>query len=140
MDVWIQNNQKLQRIPKKRIEVFMNALSKHLDLEKKAPCEISISFVTDLEMKKINTKYRRIAKTTDILSFPMDDVCLGDLVISVQRTRLQAEERNHSFGIELKHLLVHGLLHLLGYEHKENPDPMRVLEKALLQKTKGFSL
>ncbi|MBI2608734.1 MAG: rRNA maturation RNase YbeY [Deltaproteobacteria bacterium] len=118
-----------------------------LQIEEKAkkPIEINLSFITDQEMKKMNHKHRGINQTTDILSFPMDEledafpvVCLGDLIISVERTQIQAQERNHSFGVELKHLLVHGLLHLLGYEHKKNPDPMRKLELKLLKKTKNF--
>ena len=140
MNVFISNHQKLRLIRKKKINLFLNFLSKSLDLEKKKVLEISISFVTDQTMKKMNAQYRGISKSTDILSFHMDDILLGDLVISVQRTVEQAEERHHSFGEELKVLLVHGLLHLLGYEHKKNPDPMRKLEKKLLAKTRAFNL
>ena len=104
-------------------------MAQELQIEEKAkkPVEINLSFVTDREMQKINDKHRGVNHTTDILSFPMDgledsfpQLCLGDLVISVERTALQARARNHSFGVELKQLLVHGLLHLLGYEHKKS--------------------
>jgi probable rRNA maturation factor len=124
-------------------------LEQELQIEKRAdrPVELNISFVTDIEMRKINKKHRDIDTTTDILSFPMDSLdedfpvlSLGDLVISVERATEQADERKHSLGVELKHLLVHGVLHLLGYEHKKTPDPMRVLEKALLKKTESFIL
>ncbi len=98
-------------------------------------------------MQAINKKHRNIDAATDILSFPMDKVTddfpiltLGDLVISLEKAQEQADDRSHSLGEELKHLLVHGVLHLLGYEHKIKPDPMKKLELKILAKTRFFVL
>ena len=88
--------------------------------------EISLSFVDDEEIAKINEEYRGIARATDVLSFPMFDAeeslvwgsSLGDLVISVDTMKRQAAEYGHSEKRELCFLFVHGLLHLLGYDHE----------------------
>ena len=149
MVINIQSSQRIKKISSLKVKKFLNLLAQELQIKKgaKKPVEMNVLFVTDQEIQKMNAKHRHINKATDILSFPMNEmgdnlpiVSLGDLVISVERAELQAKERNHSLGEELKHLLVHGLLHLLGYEHKKNPDPMRVLEKVLLKKTKSFIL
>ncbi len=149
MIINIQSSQRIKKVSSLKIKKFLSFLANELQIKKKAkkPIEINVLLVTDREIQKMNAKHRDINKATDILSFPMDElgqdlpiVSLGDLVISVERAELQASKRNHSLGEELKHLLVHGFLHLLDYEHKKNPDPMRVLEKVLLKKTKSFIL
>jgi len=89
--------------------------------------ELSVVLTDDEGIKELNRGFRRINKPTDVLSFPMDDprlnhtgagpVMLGDVVISVERARAQAAEWSVSLEEELDRLLVHGLLHLLGYDH-----------------------
>jgi len=88
--------------------------------------EISIIFVTDTEMRKLNKQYRNKDKTTDVLSFPMNEEIkkgshmniLGDIVISPTQARRDAKKRGISYEEELKFLLIHGFLHLLGYDHE----------------------
>jgi len=87
-------------------------------------------------MKLLNTRYRKISKDTDVLSFPLIDrdlhhgpVMLGDIVISVPRALKQAAEFGISFYDELLRLLVHGLLHLIGYDHEINACQKKKMEK-----------
>ncbi len=105
---------------------------------------INIILTNPENIRKINNKYRKIDKETDVLSFPMfekqeikermkennpiEDV-LGDVVISVQRVKEQAEEYGHSFERELAYMLIHGFYHLMGYDHIEEKDKMEMREK-----------
>ena len=111
--------------------------------------------LTNLEnIRKINKQYRNIDKATDVLSFPMfkkdeleekirkkdfefEDV-LGDIVISIEKVAMQAEEYNHSFERELSYLLVHGFYHLMGYDHIKEEDKkiMRPKEEKILNDLK----
>lgn len=115
---------------------------------------MTITFTTPEEIKKINKKYRKIDKATDVLSFPMfekdeldekikrgdfpyEDV-LGDVIISIEKVREQAEEYGHSFERELSYMLVHGFYHLMGYDHIEEEDKkiMRPKEEKILNELK----
>ena len=115
---------------------------------------ITITFTTPEEIKKINKKYRKIDKATDVLSFPMfekdeldekiknkdflyEDV-LGDIIISIEKVKEQAEEYGHSFERELSYMLVHGFYHLMGYDHIEEEDKkiMRPKEEKILNDLK----
>ena len=117
---------------------------------------ITITFTTPEEIKKINKKYRNIDKATDVLSFPMfekseldkkikdkdflyEDI-LGDIIISVEKVKEQAEEYGHSFERELSYMLVHGFYHLMGYDHIEEEDKkvMRPKEEKILNELKIF--
>ena len=111
---------------------------------------ITITFTTPEEIRKINKKYRKIDRATDVLSFPMfekqeleekiknkdflyEDV-LGDIIISIDKVKEQAEEYGHSFERELSYMLVHGFYHLMGYDHIEEEDKkiMRPKEEKIL--------
>ena len=115
---------------------------------------ITITFTTPEEIRKINKKYRKIDRATDVLSFPMfekeelkekiknkdflyEDV-LGDIIISIDKVREQAEEYGHSFERELSYMLVHGFYHLMGYDHIEEEDKklMRPKEEKILNELK----
>ena len=115
---------------------------------------MTITFTTPEEIRKINKKYRKIDKATDVLSFPMfekaeldkkiknkdflyEDV-LGDVIISIDKVREQAEEYGHSFERELSYMLVHGFYHLMGYDHIEEQDKkiMRPKEEKILNELK----
>ncbi len=99
----------------------------------------TIAFVSDLRMRELNRSFRGIDKTTDVLSFPAgpnefpltDDVSLGDIAISVQRAELQARESGLSFDDEIAQLILHGLLHLCGYDHETDDGEMNRLELRL---------
>ena len=99
--------------------------------------EISIAFVTDEAMIGLNRKFRKKARTTDVLTFPADDSYndptqtgrpLGDIVISVDQARRQAAEEKHSTATEVRYLILHGILHALGYDHETDEGEMNALE------------
>ncbi len=79
---------------------------------------VSLSFVSKSEMKKLNKKYRRMDKPTDVLSFNMNEGrMLGDIMICPSEARKNAKEYGSSFSAEIERLFAHGLLHLLGFDH-----------------------
>jgi probable rRNA maturation factor len=84
--------------------------------------ELSLALVTDPEIHTLNRQYRGKDKPTDVLSFLLADelqpFLLGDVVISVETAARQAQQRGHSLREELQTLLIHGILHLLGYDHE----------------------
>ena len=85
-------------------------------------CEVSVTFTDNESIRELNREYRDIDRATDVLSFPMDDEgdnsVLGDIVISLERAKEQAEEYGHSLSREISFLTVHSVLHLLGYDHE----------------------
>ena len=113
-------------------------------------CEISVSIVDNEEIRQINKQFRNIDRATDVLSFPMltfeegeeaevnenDEIILGDIIISLERAREQAEEYGHTLLREVGFLAVHSTLHLLGFDHMEEPytSVMRSREKEILDK------
>ncbi|MFH1232375.1 MAG: rRNA maturation RNase YbeY [Patescibacteria group bacterium] len=111
------NNQTKKKINltliKKTTELFLQ----FYNLNKK---EVSIAFVNDLVSKKLNKTYRGIDKPTDVLSFSMQDVdnknFLGEIIINYEQIKRQAEQAENTIQQELIFILVHGLLHLIGYD------------------------
>ena len=109
--------------------------------------ELSIVLTGDGEVRRLNRLYRKKDKTTDVLSFPLlegmrlksgkaEMVPLGDVVISLPQTRRQALQKDGEFKRELALLLVHGILHLLGYDHVTKSQEKRMfgLQERLLKK------
>lgn len=96
--------------------------------------EVSILITNNAEIQGLNAEYRDIDAPTDVLSFPMDDEYLGDIVISMEKVFEQAEEYGHSPERELAFLTVHGMLHLVGYDHIEEEErtQMRAREEEIL--------
>ena len=113
---------------------------------------ITITLTTPENIRKINKEYRNIDKATDVLSFPMfekdelelkirnkdyncEDI-LGDIIISIEKVKSQAEEYGHSFERELSYMVVHGFYHLMGYDHIKEEDKklMRPKEEKILEK------
>ena len=83
--------------------------------------EISVALLQPSEIKKLNKVYRHKDKVTDVLSFGMADTAiLGEVVICLDQAKKQAKEKKHSLTMELKILLVHGILHLLGFDHERS--------------------
>ncbi len=124
---------------------LLNQLGKKLDLDR---VELSIVFVNDRKMKELNRLYRSLDRSTDILSFPLfssikdirkglktlpGEILLGDIVINLHRTVEQAGEHGNTFYEELAFLLVHGLLHLIGYDHEANAYQARKMRKKELE-------
>ena len=104
---------------------------------------LDVSFVGNTTIRKLNKKFRRIDRSTDVLSFPIltsreareGKSFLGDLVISLPTVKRQAKEYRKTFKEELYFLIVHGILHLLGYDHEKSKSQaraMRRLEKKIL--------
>ena len=111
--------------------------------EAPAYTELSIAVVDLAEMTELNERYRGASGPTDVLSFECDDLCaadadepvtLGDVVIAPEVAEGPAEEYGHTVEEELNLLLVHGVLHLLGYDHEADEDAsaMQARERALL--------
>jgi len=99
---------------------------------------IVLAFVRDPAIRKLNSTYRGQDKVTDVLSFPSDqeynpdsDVYLGDIVISTDAAVRQAKEARHSVKREINELIIHGVLHLCGYDHETDQGQMNRLELAL---------
>lgn len=95
---------------------------------------MGITFVNDAAIKKLNNKFRKKNKATDVLSFDGDkkSAFLGDLVISLDTTGRQALEHKKTLRDEIVFLIIHGFLHLNGYDHEKNKD-WKIME-ALQQK------
>lgn len=98
--------------------------------------EISLSFVTNDEIKMLNNQYRDKDKITDVLSFPLGDenpetkeIMLGDIVISLDKAREQANEYGHEFKREIGFLTVHSMLHLLEYDHENKEDEEEMFKR-----------
>ena len=134
--------------------VFNNILVtalKHLDLSFEPI--VSVSIISNKHIHRINKKYRNIDRPTDVISFAFLDgdehrselfksnsvVPLGDIYISYEKAQEQAQEYGHSIDREMSFLFVHGLLHLLGYDHmsKEDEEIMFPLQEEILAKVKG---
>lgn len=111
--------------------------------------EVSVTFVDNVMIRELNRTYRGIDQPTDVLSFAFDeeaDECnitpvndpqihvLGDIIISLEKAQEQGEEYGHGFTRELAFLTVHGMLHLLGYDHQEEAErqEMRKMEEEIL--------
>ncbi|MBS8264948.1 rRNA maturation RNase YbeY [Mesobacillus boroniphilus] len=105
--------------------------------------ELSVTFVSNERIQEINREYRDKDRPTDVISFALEEMgegemeivgkdiprILGDIIISVPKAREQAEEYNHSFMRELGFLAVHGLLHLLGYDHMNEQDEKQMFDR-----------
>jgi probable rRNA maturation factor len=97
--------------------------------------ELSVALIGNGEMRKLNTRYRKKDYPTDVLSFPAaqdmpDGVpLLGDVIISVDKATEQAKERGRSLDEEMTTLLIHGLLHLLGYDHERSAKDARIMSR-----------
>ena len=134
-------------------EIVNKMVVSALDFEKcPYEAEVSVTFVDDKEIRKINSEYRGIYKSTDVLSFPFnefeipgnfDDIeesvdafnpetgelLLGDIILSADHITEQAIEYGHSETRELAFLVVHSMLHLMGYDHMEDEDRVIMEER-----------
>lgn len=102
---------------------------------------LSIAFVSDREMRRLNREFRQQNRTTDVLSFPFvpdeldqQDEYLGDIAISAEQAARQASENGLEPVIEIKQLILHGILHLCGYDHETDDGEMNSLELDLRDK------
>jgi probable rRNA maturation factor len=128
------------------VERFVNFAAQKQLIEEH--CEVSITYVSNERIQEINREYRDKDTATDVISFAMEELgegevelsgvdmprILGDIIISIPRTKEQADEYGHSFERELGFLAVHGFLHLLGFDHmtEEDEKEMFTLQKEIL--------
>jgi len=104
-----------------------------LELLKHDRAELSVALIGNSEMRKLNARYRKKNYPTDVLSFPAaQDIpagirLLGDVIISVDKAKEQAKERGRSLDEEMTTLLIHGVLHLLGYDHERSVKDARIM-------------
>ena len=104
-----------------------------------AAAGVTVAFVSDRAMRALNRRWRGKRGTTDVLSFPAEQaefeqatgLMLGDVVISVERARAQAAEHGLDFEREVEQLILHGVLHLCGYDHETDGGEMNALELRL---------
>ncbi len=139
----------VRRIPLRRTEIERLA-QRILGAMDEAQADVSLSFIGDTSMRRLNRQYRRKDATTDVLAFPMRQIrprltphasrftssLLGDVAISLPQAARQARERGLPLQHELAALLIHGMLHLLGYDHERNSreaQRMQRKERAVLR-------
>lgn len=162
MGVVIENNQDIIDLTDDFLKNIAKVAEEALKLENvNVDYEIFISLVDNDEIKKINFEHRGINRETDCLSFPMlnyskgkvfreqysnfkfekfdledGKLILGDVIVSLEKAKSQSMEFGHSFEREVFYLVIHSLLHLLGYDHLENEDKifMREAEKNIVRK------
>ena len=100
-----------------------------------APRELSIAFVDDAVMKKLNRRYRSQARTTDVLTFEGEETPegrpLGEIVISIDQAKRQAAAEGHALATEVRYLILHGILHAFGWDHEADSGEMDALELKL---------
>lgn len=160
--IYVDNRQNKVEASEELIERLTEVIEFALKEEEvNMKCEISLLFVDNNEIKEINNETRGINRETDVLSFPMleyenkkvfkdmykdykfsqcdfdgDELVLGDIVLSLEKALEQSKEFNHSYEREASYLVVHSVLHLLGYDHMEDDDKtiMRSREEDILNK------
>jgi len=125
----VLNRQRRHAIDPARIRRFISQLTLQFG---KPPVPFSVVFITDEAMRTYNRRYRGMDKTTDVLSFEGDGDYLGDILISAETAYNQARKSpTLTFETNVHRLLLHGFLHLLGYDHETDAGQMRALERRL---------
>ena len=111
-----------------------------LKLLKEDDSELSIALIGNAEMRKLNAQYRKKDYAPDVLSFPAAEGLrlLGDVVISVDKAKEQASERGRTLEQEMITLLIHGIVHLLGYDHERSAQDARLMSRLEKQVYRGL--
>jgi probable rRNA maturation factor len=144
----VANRQRLARIDARRVAILAE---RTLAVLGRPGATLTVAFVRDRVMRELNRKYRGQDRTTDVLSFPADDErsnggsssggdaseYLGDVAVSTDRANTQAIEAGHTFEREVDELVMHGVLHLCGYDHEIDRGEMNRLELKLRRKLLG---
>jgi probable rRNA maturation factor len=129
----------IPRLTRRELAAFTRKVLLAIDrfVEHEEITDVSIAFVDDEAMKKLNRQFRQKNRTTDVLTFPADETYgdpnrrgrpLGDIVICADQARRQAHDQRHSVATEVRYLIVHGILHALGYDHETDHGEMNELE------------
>ena len=109
------------------LKTVIKTAERFLQVYKKKRYELSIVFVGDRVIRKLNNNYRKIDKITDILTFEGEELFLGEIIIDYQQIKRQSKKFSGSVKKELIFILVHGLLHLIGYDDKTEKDRERMI-------------
>lgn len=127
-------NESKAKWPKKFITELLRILEKELKKRKvrnykrlTSQAELSLIFLSKAKAKKINKQYRGKNYATDVLSFLDDGVCLGELAICPEVIAKQAKDHDLTFNQELAYMIIHGVLHLLGYDHELNAREEKIM-------------
>ncbi|HJU93203.1 MAG TPA: rRNA maturation RNase YbeY, partial [Pyrinomonadaceae bacterium] len=124
-----------QRRMKVDTGAWANFSVKALDAIGKSGSSATIAFVSDKRIRRLNQLFRGVDKATDVLSFPTDEPGnLGDVAVSVETATRQAKENGLSFENEIAQLILHGLLHLSGYDHETDNGEMNRFEVRVRRK------
>lgn len=127
--IHVQNRQRCVPVNEEVFRRFGARLARTVRL---SPESFSAVLVSDRRMREFNRRYRRKSGATDVLSFPLEENgYLGDVVISVETAQRQARKLGHGLQTELQLLLLHGVLHLMGYDHEADNGQMNRRERAL---------
>lgn len=153
--IYIDNRQNKIEVSDEFTKKLENTIMETLKEEEvNVSCEVSLVFVDNDEIREINNENRGIDRATDVLSFPIldypkdkvykevykeekfdetfldgDDLVIGDIVLSLEKALEQSKEYDHSFEREASYLVVHSVLHLLGYDHMEEEEKKRMRER-----------
>ena len=126
-----------QRIQDQQIKKILAVISK--TLVDKQPCKVSIAFVDQQTIKRLNKEYRGKNQVTDVLSFNIDQPeMLGEVLICYDQAKKQAKEKKKQIKKEIKLLITHGVLHLLGFDHQNEKDAeiMETLQDWVVEQAK----
>ena len=143
----VVNRQRQRKMDCERWQAFGERALKAIGLSSgnaKHAGDATIAFVSDQQIKELNKRFRGFNKATDVLSFPAEtdefdeggQRNLGDVAISAERAESQAKENGLSYEQEIAQLILHGLLHLCGYDHETDNGEMNRLEMRLRRKLK----
>lgn len=133
----VVNRQRKRVIDGERWEAFA---ARAMEVVPAGGAGVTVAFVSDRMMRELNRRWRGKRGTTDVLSFPAEqdeferaagEATLGDVVISVERAGAQAAEHGLEFEREVEQLILHGMLHLCGYDHERDDGEMNALELRL---------
>jgi probable rRNA maturation factor len=129
---YLLNRQRKHRIDARGVCRFLSSLTQDMG---KPDAAFSVVFLTDRAMREYNHRYRKQDKSTDVLSFPGEDGYLGDILVSTETAWKQANQSNTlTFDDNIRRLLLHGVLHLSGYDHETDNGEMRAIERRLRRK------
>jgi probable rRNA maturation factor len=133
------NNQRKIKINRQIFVEFAESLISQIPEIENKP--FNVAFVSDKKMRRLNSQFRGKDKTTDVLSFSFEadefetgENNLGDIVISAEQAKRQAAENNFDLETEIKQLILHGVLHLCGYDHETDDGEMNTRELDLRKK------
>ncbi len=121
-----------KKLPSRKLK---KVAQKVLEIVEHDQAELCLVLVGNAEMRKLNAHFRKKDYPTDVLSFPAGDELptgvqlLGDVIISVEKAKEQAKARRRTLDEELVTLLIHGIVHLLGYDHERSPKDARIMDR-----------